>query len=262
MSTGRKIHLKGFKIDKTGKPLKSSTGKSVSQRIAERKRPKMKPRGIIMKLTHAVLAATLFISTFGSAKAADLAKPQPAPAAVEDVAPAKSVWTGLYIEGGLGITSSTVDAGPIGGPTLLSIGDSAISGHVGIGYDHMLMPHIVVGLLARAEMSDLSYSVFSEKLAKRDLEYMVGGRIGFVPRSDWMIYGLGGYRYSNLDIVQQPNSKQNGWVVGAGLEAMMTDHVFVGLEYTANLSKRDAVPGLAWFETADHTGKARIGFKF
>jgi len=38
---GRKIHLKGFKI-KNGKPVKSTKGKSVSQRIAERKRPKIK----------------------------------------------------------------------------------------------------------------------------------------------------------------------------------------------------------------------------
>ena len=202
-----------------------------------------------------------------NAGAADLLRPSKAaaPAAVEDVAPAKSIWTGLYIEGGLGITSSTVDAGP----TLLSIGDSAISGHVGIGYDHMLMPHIVVGLLARAEMSDLSYSAFSEKIAKRDLEYMVGGRIGFVPRSDWMIYGLAGYRFANLDIVDQPNANQNGWVLGAGLEAMLTDHMFIGLEYTANLTGKDTVdvgtqkaPDLIDFGVTDHTGKARVGWKF
>ena len=40
---GHKIHLPGFKLDKkTGKPVKSSKGKSVSQRIAERKKPKSK----------------------------------------------------------------------------------------------------------------------------------------------------------------------------------------------------------------------------
>lgn len=206
----------------------------------------------------AALAAVVLLGH--PASATDLLTPRSRP--VADAAPAETVWTGLYIEGGLGITSSTVDAGPIGGPTLLSIGDSAISGHVGIGYDHMIMPHIVVGLLARAEMSDLSYSAFSEKLAKRDLEYMVGGRIGFVPRSDWMIYGLAGYRFADLNIVQQPNSNQNGWVVGAGIEAMLNDHVFVGLEYTANVAKKDAVADLAWFETSDHTGKARIGWRF
>ena len=43
MPTGHQTHLKGFKIDKkTGKPVKSRKGKSVSQRIAERKKPKSK----------------------------------------------------------------------------------------------------------------------------------------------------------------------------------------------------------------------------
>ena len=43
MPTGHQTHLKGFRIDKkTGKPVKSSKGKSVSQRIAERKKPKSK----------------------------------------------------------------------------------------------------------------------------------------------------------------------------------------------------------------------------
>lgn len=41
MPTGRIVNLKGYKIDKkTGKPVKSEKGKSVSQRIAERKKPK------------------------------------------------------------------------------------------------------------------------------------------------------------------------------------------------------------------------------
>lgn len=42
MPTGRIVHLKGFKLDKkTGNPVKSQKGKSVSQRIAERKKPKV-----------------------------------------------------------------------------------------------------------------------------------------------------------------------------------------------------------------------------
>ena len=43
MSTGIKINLKGFKIDKkTGNPVKATMSKSVSQRIAEKKKPKRK----------------------------------------------------------------------------------------------------------------------------------------------------------------------------------------------------------------------------
>lgn len=43
MSTGRIVNLKGYRIDKkTGKPVKSEKGKSVSARIADRKKPKVK----------------------------------------------------------------------------------------------------------------------------------------------------------------------------------------------------------------------------
>lgn len=224
-----------------------------------------------MKISRWAAIAVAITVCSSNAGAADLLRPSKAaaPAAVEDVAPAKSIWTGLYIEGGLGITSSTVDAGPIGGPTLLSIGDSAISGHVGIGYDHMLMPHIVVGVLARAQIDNLDYKAIDTSMADRDIEYMVGGRLGFVPRSDWMIYGLAGYRFANLDFVDQPNANQNGWVLGAGLEAMLTDHMFIGLEYTANLTGKDTVdvgtqkaPDLIDIGVTDHTGKARVGWKF
>lgn len=41
--SGQKIHLKGYRIDKkTGKPVKNEARKSVSQRIAEKKKPKTK----------------------------------------------------------------------------------------------------------------------------------------------------------------------------------------------------------------------------
>lgn len=43
MPTGRIVHLAGFRIDKrTGQLVKSQRGKSVSARIAEKKKPKTK----------------------------------------------------------------------------------------------------------------------------------------------------------------------------------------------------------------------------
>lgn len=204
-----------------------------------------------------------------NAGAADLLRPSKAaaPAAVEDVAPAKSIWTGLYIEGGLGMTSSGMEISS--GGKAFSYNDTSWVGHIGVGYDHMILPHIVVGVLARAQIDNLDYKIGSTPLADRDIEYMVGGRLGFVPRQDWMIYGLAGYRFANLDIVKAPNANENGWVLGAGIEAMLTDHVFVGLEYTANLTGKDTVnfgapatPILIDVGVTDHTGKARVGWKF
>lgn len=43
--TGQRIKLKAYKLDKSGKLQRSTKGKSVSQKIAERKNPKRKWRG-------------------------------------------------------------------------------------------------------------------------------------------------------------------------------------------------------------------------
>ena len=40
--TGQRINLKGFKLDKSGKLQRTTKGKSVSQKIAEKKNPKRK----------------------------------------------------------------------------------------------------------------------------------------------------------------------------------------------------------------------------
>lgn len=171
----------------------------------------------------------------------------------------KALWTGAYIEGGFGMTASNVE---IAG--MVTLGDTAWAGHVGIGYDHMISPHIVVGILGRAEINEIKHEIGGLTLADTQVEYLVGGRVGWVPRSDWMLYVLAGYRFSELDLNNNIGGdvSSNAWVVGGGIEAMVTDHVFIGLEYTAALGESENVGGVVSVETTDHAGKARLGFKF
>jgi len=191
------------------------------------------------------------------------------------------IWTGLYIEGGVGATSGNAEI-VVPGLGSATFGDTAWSAHLGVGYDHIVAPHLLIGMLARVEWSGISYDVtdstlgtpLSVSLAENDNpEWMVGGRVGFIPRSDWMVYGLVGYKFADLDIqldnvlyydgVQNPS--RNGWVLGVGLEAMATECMFVGLEYTAHLGDGDSTNFFGYpftADTTDHSGKIRAGFKF
>lgn len=184
---------------------------------------------------------------------------------VSDAAAGKSKWTGLSVEAGLGVTTSSVDVGLVGVGSLFDASSTDWSGHVGIGYDVLITPHIFVGVLARAQMTGADYTVLKTKVGDRDIEYMIGGRIGFVPKvdGDWAVYGLVGYQWASIDVNGFPDADQNSWVLGAGIEGMMTNHVFLAVEATANLADGETVSGTPFtLEATDYTGKIRLGYRF
>lgn len=207
-----------------------------------------------------ILAAALAL-TASTASAADLGPPlsivSPMPNAAEYK---RSTWTGPYIELGAGMTVGQIEA--TDGFDSVSISDSAMVGHIGIGYDYA-MGNIVVGIFGRAELDELTHKAGGLKIADTDLSYTAGGRIGYVPRNDAMLYVLAGGKWSNLDIAADlgPDAHRFGWVLGSGIELMMTDHVGVGLEYTATLYGDESIDGVA-IDTTDHSGRARMLFKF
>jgi opacity protein-like surface antigen len=184
---------------------------------------------------------------------------------VSDAAAGKSKWTGLSVEAGLGVTSSSVDVGIVGFGSLLDSSSTDWAGHIGIGYDVLITPHIFVGVLARAQMTGADYTVLKTKVGDRDIEYMIGGRIGFVPKvdGDWAVYGLVGYQFASIDINGAPDADQNSWVLGAGLEGMFNDHWYLGVEATSNLANGGTVAGTPInLEATDYTGKIRLGYRF
>lgn len=213
-----------------------------------------------MRLRYAIAAVAAVAIFHSSAKAADLAGVVPAVTVPDEVAkgPTKAdVWSGLYVDGGLGLTSSNLEAG--GG--LLTLGDTAWTGHLGIGADVMFSPHLVAGVWGRVHMDDVKFAAFGTKLADSKLYYSVGARLGFVPRSDWMVYVLGGYRFASLDTVGAPDVDVNAWLVGGGIEAMLTDNWFIGVEGQAALGQSDTLGGIK-LQATDYSGTVRVGFKF
>lgn len=174
-----------------------------------------------------------------------------------------TVWSGPYIEVGAGLNVSNVDIGEVGGGDVLTLGDSAWAGHIGVGYDKVLIPQWLFGVWGRVELDDISYAVAGEKLADTAYIYSLGGRVGFIPREDAMIYALLGYSFSDLDFNSDisADKSRNAWVVGGGLELMLTDHVGLGAEYSARLYDEENVED-AELDIVDHAVKARLLYKF
>jgi opacity protein-like surface antigen len=157
---------------------------------------------------------------------------------------------------------SEVAVGEVGEGEFLSLGDSGFGAHLGLGYDKMISPNVLVGALARVEFSDLSFGVAGSNLGETGIAYLIGARAGWVPREDALIYVLLGYKWSDFDLAQGLGSiDPAGWVVGGGLELMLTDHVFLGAEYATTLLDNETVDGVS-IEPTDHAARLRLGYKW
>ncbi len=169
----------------------------------------------------------------------------------------KSNWTGFYVEGGLGVTSSHVEI-----EDFVTLGDLSYQAHIGGGYDHMVTPNILLGVLGRISIEDVKHEIDGFTLAESDVSYMVGARAGFVPRKDWMVYALAGYRWSDLDIDEiDDEANRGGVVLGGGLEVMLTQDVFLGLEAQTTLFDSEDIEDVE-LESQDYSGIFRVGYKF
>jgi opacity protein-like surface antigen len=210
----------------------------------------------------ALLAACLIAVVAPAAHAADKAGAPPPNLlqTLDDSLSPMELWKGFYIEGGLGMTASELELTDFGDS--LTLGESGVSGHFGIGYDQMIAPQILLGALARIEFSDIEFEALGQDLGDSSIAYMIGARLGLVPREDALLYGLLGYKWTEFDLAQGLGSLDTGGIVlGGGLEVMMTDHVGIGLEYTTTLLDSETVQGTE-LEPTDHTARLRMLYKW
>jgi len=206
----------------------------------------------------AILSAVMFVAVGNAAKAEGITDfYAPAESAKGGV---KDVWTGLYVGAGAGLKSQELDAGGF-----VTLGETSWAGDIRVGYDYMFAPHWVFGVFGQIGMDNIDYKLGGTKFADTDIAYQLGGRLGFVPRSDYMIYGLVAYEWSKVDFIGGiADVGGSSWVLGAGLEVALTDHLFLGAEGTVNLGSDDTINvfGPVNVEASDYTGKLRLSYKF
>jgi len=199
-------------------------------------------------VTGLAVAAGLIAIVYGAvtAKAADKGGP---PATLADTVPAVAVAPSCYVQGLAGSSITTV-----GGSALpASVSASGWTVGAGIGCD-MRFDRIVIGALARIEApvdTDGSLVDFEKSWA-------AAARVGYMLNTGLMIYGLAGYESADFDL-GNVSFDRDGWLVGGGLEVMISQHLSLTAEYTTTILNDANLGGLK-IEPESH--KARLGLTY
>ncbi|WP_237153693.1 outer membrane protein [Oryzibacter oryziterrae] len=182
------------------------------------------------KLVLALVAGSALVAS-APVFAADLNEPIPEAPAMAPVATSSAFdWTGAYVGAQAGYGWGTVKTGS---------GDKDVSGFTGGvygGYNYQVDPHWVVGGEADVMMgpSDKFTSGGTSVKASTDWFGSVRGRVGYA-FDNILVYGTAGA------VVGQGTAKFNGgsddnthvgYVVGAGIEAALTNNITARAEYT------------------------------
>jgi outer membrane immunogenic protein len=191
-------------------------------------------------------------------------------------------WTGIYFGGNVGGVTSMIEWTYDGTPDRLRQSHNGFAGGAFAGVQKQLS-WIVLGaevgyLWVDQPASSTSASDPTTTLTTnvRNL-LLVSGKLGWT-WDNILGYLKGGYASGQMDfrtsgtLVTSSSGRENGWIVGAGLEYALWDHVILGAEYNyimLNSNTHDQIPGPGG-PVGTHAGggvdlqsvTARLSFKF
>jgi outer membrane immunogenic protein len=188
------------------------------------------------KYIHTVRSELVWRFNAGGAAvaAADTRAPVKAPRA----APAAAYnWTGCYVGagGGYGMFDQEVRGTPPAGGQQNDAGGRGWFGTVQAGCDYQVAPSIVIGAMADYDFSGIKgdISVASQATIGREKltsAWAAGGRAGWVPSQQLLVFVSGGYteaRFGRIDFnffggglngTYLPKHTYSGWFLGSGYE--------------------------------------------
>jgi outer membrane immunogenic protein len=203
-----------------------------------------------------LLGSAMSIAMVAGASAADMYVKAPPPA---------PTWTGWYVgaNGGYGWDANVqkidiTTAPPLGGYPAITNGTDAKGafggGQIGYNWQGVWHPHLVIGIEADIEGSGIQNGFQNDVLngfgdtlqASKNLDWFgtVRGRLGFTFGSA-LVYGTGGFAFGGVrnqlidtlsvppvgTVTMQTNSTATGYVVGAGIEYLISPHWSLKAEY-------------------------------
>ncbi len=206
-----------------------------------------------------IFALPVLVAGFqGSASAADIINPEPAPVAPVYQTPEKN-WSGIYLGVLLGYNLGESDIS--GGP---SVDVDGIDGGVYAGYNYQF-DNWVVGVEGDAVYSGAEGSSGGVKV-EQNWAGSVRARAGYSLES-FLLYGTGGLALAEVEASSGGFSDSNthlGWTLGAGVESMITDNITARIEYRYT-DYEDKTFNLGAPTSADlntNTIRAGVGVKF
>lgn len=236
-----------------------------------------------------LLAAAALAAAMATVQAADLpAQTYKGPAVVPP--PPPPMWTGFYIgaSAGYGWGDQTLTFGGTGttGTLTSDLGGLVYGGH--IGFNWQLPSSIVVGVEADINGSGASDTVAGvvtiagaavNATVTNKITYWgtVRGRLGYAFGSI-MPYLTGGWAYVGSEttatftvggataVAGTSGTQTNGWVLGGGVEWMMSPNLILGAEYLyVNFPGDSATAAGVTVSTSDFqasVGRGRVSWKF
>jgi opacity protein-like surface antigen len=200
----------------------------------------------------ALAAAAVTFTITSTAQADGLPPGQPPPVAVACCEP-PALWTGVYIGANVGgawsdptwsfpfVESFSTIPGQSFSP---SASGPVWGGHLGVNYQ---FHHFLIGAevgYAGNRLSALTTGPFAVApldqfwIGATDL-LTIAARFGVVVHDQYLLYGKAGYASSVIElnaisaagVTANGRERENGWLVGAGVESRIISNVIFGLEY-------------------------------
>jgi outer membrane immunogenic protein len=199
----------------------------------------------------AAAAAALVITT---AARADGPPPGPPPPVAVACCEPPALWTGIYLGTHVGGAWSdptwsfpfVESFSTVPGQNFAPSATGAIwGGHLGINYQ--FHGNLLVGAELSYAGNRLSATTSGPfpgapldqfRMNASDL-FTVAGRFGYVFHEQYLLYGKAGYASSSFEVnalsatgvVAHAQARENGWLVGVGLESRIISNILFGLEY-------------------------------
>lgn len=204
-----------------------------------------------------VVLASLLVSTV--AQAADLPVEPDIYAPVEPYQDTTYDWSGAYLGAMLGYQWGNFD--------VQGLGDIDADGYVAGGYAgfNFQSGALVFGVEGDLAATDMEETILGTTV-EADMMGSIRGRVGYA-FDRILAYGTGGVAFADVTASDGAVSDDNwhtGYVVGAGIEAAMTENILARVEYlysdfgeeTYNLTAATDA------ELSSHTLRAGVGYKF
>lgn len=204
-------------------------------------------------------------------------------AAIAAASPASAAsWTGCYVSGLAGLAATNTETSlTVGGAPVVSIdglGSDGTAFGLGAGCDWEMSGPLVLGAFADYLWHDSTFEVTATGVGSvlsldTESQWTIGGRLGYVPIDNAMIYALVGYtslETSDIAVpiaaVTLPVDTMIGWTLGGGIETWLAPNISLGAEYRYTSFGTETVPvfgPLAVDLDPDmHVGLARLSYRF
>jgi outer membrane immunogenic protein len=189
--------------------------------------------------------------------------------------PAPFSWTGFYVGAGGGagavLQSQTENVPGFGTVFSESAGAASYFGTVTAGYDHRVMPRVVVGALFDYEIARIAFDnpelSFASLPFDRARTWSAGVRAGYLVNPTTLLYVSGGYTRTSMDFDLFGTVDFSGYFVGGGVETQLMGNWLLRGEYRFADYRREVVADCGCGATLDvepsmHTGRVLLIYKF